>query len=139
MRFAAALALAVLPLLAAPRASAQDITDIGDKYVLQFDEQNGEKLDDFIDLAQKLLGRPIRYEPGETANTKIQIIGPQTVEKKRFYQYFQAVLKAYDFLIIEYGPEGANFLSVQKITAGGARGQGSGTIKSQAPVVAIEE
>lgn len=140
MRFAAALALAALPLLGAPRAAAQDITDIGEKYVLQFDEQNGEKLDDFIDLAQKLLGRPIRYEPGETANTKIQIIGPQTVEKKRFYQYFQAVLKAYDFLIIEYGPEGANFLSVQKITAGGGgRGGAGGTIKSQAPVVSIED
>jgi general secretion pathway protein D len=140
MRFAPALALVVLPLLAASRATAQDITEVGDKYVLQFDEQNGEKLEDFIDLAQKLLGRPIRYDPGEIANTKIQIIGPQSVEKARFYQYFQAVLKAYDFLIIEYGPEGANFLSVQKITAGGRQGGGAGgTIKSQAPVVAIED
>ena len=42
MRLAPALALLVLPLLAAPRATAQDITEVGDHYVLQFDEQNGE-------------------------------------------------------------------------------------------------
>ncbi len=139
MRPAAALLLACLALLA-PRAAGQDITILGDDYSLQFDEQEGEKLDDFINLAQKLLGRPIRYVPQETGDVTIRIIGPQKIQQARFYQYFQAVLKAYGFLIAEYGPDGANFLSVTKITPGGAGRAGSGVaIASQAPVVALED
>ena len=99
MRFAAALVLAALlgPLL--PSARAQNIQVFEDDYIMQFDEQNGEKLEDFINLAQKLLNRPIRYDPGDVSNTIIRIIGPQKIKQVRFFQYFQAVLKAYDFLI----------------------------------------
>ncbi len=142
MRLAAALVLSVLPTLLAAPAGAQDINVFEGKYTLQFDEQNGEKLEDFINLAQKLLNRPIRYEPTEVANVQIRIIGPQTIEQERFYQYFQAILKAYDFLIVEFGPDGANFLSVQKITPGGGGrggGGGAGILKSQAPVVKVED
>jgi general secretion pathway protein D len=140
MRPASALALVALLFLATPRAAAQDITVFGDNYTLQFDEQKGEPVEDFINLAQKLLGRPIRYDQTDMQNATIRIIGPQTVRKDRFYQYFQAVLKAYDFLIVEYGPEGANFLSVQKITATGrAQGGATGQIKAQAPVVNIDD
>jgi general secretion pathway protein D len=135
MRFAAALVLAVLLI---PAARAQDITTVGNDYILQFDEQNGEKLEDFINLAQKLLGRPMRYDPNDVSSTVIRIIGPQTIAQDRFYQYFQAVLKAYDFLIVEFGSEGANFLSVQKMQQGGRPG-GTGILKSQAPVVAVED
>jgi general secretion pathway protein D len=140
MRPAAALLLAILALFA-PRAAGQDITVLGDDYSLQFDEQEGEKLEDFINLAQKLLGRPIRYVPEQVGNVTIRIIGPQKIRQDRFYQYFQAILKAYGFLIIEYGPDGASFLSVQQLSpAGGGRGSpGAGAIASQAPVVALED
>jgi general secretion pathway protein D len=138
MRLAAALVLAALlgPLL--PSARAQNIEVFGEDYIMQFDEQNGEKLEDFINLAQKLLNRPIRYDPGDVSNTIIRIIGPQKIRQERFFQYFQAVLKAYDFLIVEFGPNGANFLSVQKMQQGGRPG-GTGILKSQAPVVPLEE
>lgn len=141
MRPAAVLLLACLALPVAP-AAAQDINLAEDNsYTLQFDEQAGESLQGFINLAQKLLGRPIRYQPEEVANVKIFIFGPQKIRQDRFYQYFQAVLKAYGFLIIEYGPDGANFLSVQKLGPGaGPRGAGgTGQIASQAPVVALED
>ena len=79
MRALRMLAFGALVLGLAPGVSGQDIeiSPEGD-YILQFDEVNGERLDDFIDLAQKILQRPIKYVPSETgeANTRIFIIGP---------------------------------------------------------------
>ena len=93
MRLAALVLAAVLPVSAAPAAAQNvpapaantgpDITVFEDTYTLQFDEQNGEKLEDFINLAQKLLNRPIRYEPTEVSTTVIRIIGPQVVDQDR--------------------------------------------------------
>jgi general secretion pathway protein D len=125
--------------LSAPEALArpQDITTSDDSYILQFDEENGEKLIDFIDLAKVLLSRPIKYNRPEVSEAKIQIVGPITVRREDFYLFFQAVLRAYDFIVVDYGPEGSTFLSVQKITAGGARGGGA-FVKAQAPIVPIE-
>ena len=71
----------------------------------------------------------------------IKIVGPQHVQQKQFYQYFQSVLKSYDFIVTEFGPEGSSFLQVSKLTAGGGRpGAGGGAgIKLQAPVVDIAD
>ncbi len=142
MRPAALLTSLALLLTAAP-APAQDIVVQDDTYVLQFDEQEGEKLADFIDLSQKIIGRPIRYNPGDMgAEVRINMLGPQVVRQDQFYAYFQSILKAYDYIVVEYGPEGSSFLSVQKITAGGgpARSGSGGTfIKSQAPVVDVAD
>ncbi len=136
----AALSLALLA-VPFPRAAAQDITVSGDEYILQFDEANGEKLQDFIDLAKSILQRPINFDPQQVSGLSIRIVGPQRVKQKQFYQYFQSVLKAYDFIVVDYGPEGSSFLSIQKIGVGGAGGRsgGAGIIKSQAPVVDIAD
>ena len=134
-------ALAALTLLLAVPLRAQDITVQGDDYFLQFDETEGEPMSDFIDLAQKLLNRPIKYTPGDMSdpNARIWILGTQHIRKEQFFQYFQAILKAHDFLVVEYGPEGSNFLSVQKITPGqGGRG-GSTFYTTQAPVVDVND
>jgi general secretion pathway protein D len=134
----AALCLALTPFLAPP-AAAQDITVQGDEYVLQFDEREGEKLIDFIDLAKNILVRPIKFNPQDVSTETIRIVGPQHVKQKQFYQYFQSVLKSYDYIVTEFGPEGSSFLQISKLTAGGAGGRGaSGAgIKLQAPVVDI--
>ncbi len=138
MRFLVVLATLAL-LLVTPRAGAQniEITPDGESYVLQFDETNGERLDDFIDLAQKVLLRPIKYQPNEVGETRIFILGPQSVRIADFYQYFQAVLKAYDFLVVDYGPPGSTFLSVQKVQSGGPRGTGG--VKPQPIVIDVSE
>lgn len=143
MRFVALVAL--LLLFAGPLAApsvAQDITIDGDDYHLQFDETNGESMADFIDLAQKLLNRPIKYTRGdlEDQNSRIYILGSQRIKRDEFFQYFQAILKAHDFLVVEYGPEDSNFLSVQKL--GGAQGRPGGPssfIGTQAPVVSVAD
>ncbi|RKY21651.1 MAG: hypothetical protein DRQ55_03490 [Planctomycetota bacterium] len=141
MRPIAAFTLLVLSLAAAPLA-AQDIEEVpgtdetGGHYVLQFDEAKGESLLEFIDLAKVLLQRPINYNPQEIGDQMVFITGPIRVEKRRFFQFFQAVLKAYDYIIMDYGPEGSSFLRIQKITAG--RGAG-GSVKPTAPIVAVED
>ncbi|MHC4845012.1 MAG: secretin N-terminal domain-containing protein, partial [Planctomycetota bacterium] len=128
-------------LLAAPGASAQDITVQGEYYVLQFDEAEGEPLVDFIDLAKSILQRPMKYDRQEVGNVFLFVVGHQTVRRDQFYQYFQAILKAHDFIVVNYGPPEASFLSIQKITAGsGSRGStGGGFLKSQAPVVDLAD
>jgi len=120
--------------LASVPAWSQDIEVSGDSYVLQFDEVEGERLEDFIHLAKSLLGRPIKYNAAELADTRIRIVGPQTVRRDLFFQYFQAVLKSYDFIVTEYGPQDGNFLSVTKVIPGGG-GRGASFLKTQAPVV----
>jgi general secretion pathway protein D len=132
--------LAALTLLLAGPLAAQDITVLEDSYYLQFDEADGEPMADFVDLAQKLLDRPIKYSPGDmnAAEAKIYILGTQRIRKDQFFQYFQAILKAHDFLVVEYGPKGSNFLSIQKIGAGPARpGSGGTFMQTQAPVVDV--
>ncbi len=120
-----------------PAPLPQDITTSGDEFVLQFDEENGEKLLDFIDLAKVLLGRPIMYKRAEVSDARIQIVGPIRVQQKDFYLFFQAVLRAYDFIVLDYGPQGSSFLEIRKISAGGA-GRGGAGPKSQAPIVPME-
>ena len=139
MRFVLAASWLAL-LLSAPGAQAQNIEvdPTGEYFVLQFDEVNGEKLEDFIDLAQKILQRPIKYSRAELGDTRIQIIGPQKVAIDDFYKYFQAVLKAYDFIVVNYGPQGSDFLSVQKLGGAGPRG-GVGGIKPNAVVIDVSE
>lgn len=131
--------------LALSPAAAQDIQEVpGDTdeaighYVLQFDEAKGELLSNFIDLAKVILQRPINYNPQEIGDTAIFITGPIRVEKARFFQFFQAVLKAYDFIVMDYGPKGSSFLRVQKIGAGAAGVRGGGTLKAQAPIVPMD-
>jgi general secretion pathway protein D len=129
-------ALQAPELLARPTQDYITASDGG--YILQFDEENGEKLIDFIDMAKVVLSRPIKYNRAEVSDTRIQIVGPITVQQEDFYLFFQAVLRAYDFIVVDYGPEGSTFLSVQKITAGGA-GRGGTFVKAQAPIVPVEE
>ncbi|MHC5211745.1 MAG: secretin N-terminal domain-containing protein [Planctomycetota bacterium] len=135
-------ALLALALITGLPALAQDITVQGDEYVLQFDETDGEPLVDFVDLAQKILQRPIRYTPADLGpEVRVYILGPQRVKQAQFEQYFQSVLKAYDYIVIEYGPQDSNFLSIQKISPGGAPRPGTGGLfyTSQAPIVSVED
>ncbi len=137
--------------LGAPPLAAQDVTSVQiqdpadasasprDALVLQFDEENGEKLVDFIDLAKVILQKPIKYNRPEVSDTRIQIVGPITVVRDDFYLFFQAVMRAYDFIVVDYGPEGSTFLSVQKITAGGGARAGGAFVKAQAPIVPQED
>jgi type II secretion system protein D len=142
--------IALLTLLALGWAAtplrAQDIQEVpggpdggASHYILQFDEEAGERLDQFIDLAKVILQRPINYNPQEVGDTTIFIKGPIRVDKARFFQFFQAVLKAYDYIVMDYGPPGSSFLRIQKIGVGAAGSRGGSQVKANAPIVAMAD
>ncbi len=141
-RILALLGVALLGLVAPPLAaqttiSGPDIELIGeDEYLIQFDETEGEKLEDFIHLAKSLLLMPMMYSPQEVSEQRIKIIGPQRVRREDFFEYFQSVLKAHDFIVVPIGPEGGGVLRIQRVT-----GQGRTTIgaKALAPVIEVED
>ena len=61
------LLLLVVALWPVQEAAAQDPTvdETGRFLTLQFDETNGEKLENFILLARQILDVPIKYDPTE--------------------------------------------------------------------------
>lgn len=131
--------LLALALLAAP-APAQDPTvDASGRYLsFQFDETNGEKLENFIHLARMILDKPMKYDPQEVNNVNIRIIGTPQVERERFFQFFQAVLRAYDFIVVLYAEGAGDFYSIQRISASARGGAAGGVVKATAPIVPLE-
>jgi len=136
----ALLGLLALAGLLAPRAAAQDIETFEDTYVLQFDETAGESMEDFLDLAKHILGKPLKYSLSELSGVTIQILGPVTVKQDKFENFFQAILKSYGFLVVGYGSDGSGeFLEIVKLQAGGRGNAGGGVdVRSQAPTVQLE-
>ncbi len=139
-RSAAFACLALLGLtLASSGVAAQDIRVDGDDFLIQFDETDGEKLEDFIDLAKNILLRPMKYSPPEVSEVRIRIVGPQRVRRDRFMQYFQSVLKSYQFIVVPFGEDGAGeFLEIRRLTTGGPQGRNTDA-KSAAPIVPVEQ
>jgi general secretion pathway protein D len=127
--------------LFAPGLSAQEHYEIivdQDYYYLQFDETSGVPIEEFIDLCKEITDYPIKYTKQEVDQQSILILGVQRVgrEKKKFFEYFQAVMISYDFICSSYGPqEKPYFYTVQKLSAAGQR---TNQVQSQAPVVARE-
>jgi hypothetical protein len=113
----ASMLLAVL--IIQPSAAAQTLVNTGDCYVVQFDEERGGKLTDFIALAEVILGRPIEDVHQEAAGVRIHISGPVSVPHGDFDQFFLAVLRAYGFILTDYGPVGATSLSLWRIPGKG--------------------
>ncbi|GJM20339.1 MAG: putative type II secretion system protein D [Planctomycetota bacterium] len=123
----------------APGAAAQDIETFEDTYVLQFDETEGEAMEDFLDLAKHILGKPLKYNLGDMSGDRIQILGPVTVKHDRFENFFQAILKSYGYLVVGYGSDGSGeFLEIVKLQAGGRGNPGGVDVRSQAPTVQLE-
>lgn len=133
----ALLVLLLVSLWPAQSVTAQDPTvdETGKYLTLQFDETTGEKLENFIHLARQILDVPISYDPTEMNNVIIRIIGTPKVEREYFFEFFQAVLKAYDFVVADW-MESGGFYKIQKIQAAGP-GRGA-NFKSQAPIVPAE-
>jgi hypothetical protein len=130
----AAILLAVL--IIQPSLAAQILVNTGDCYVVQFDDERGEKLTDFIALAEDILGRPIEDAHQEAAGVRVHISGPVSVPHGEFDQFLLAVLRAYGFLLTDYGPVGATSLSLWRIPGKGPSSWGGGGCK--APVVPVE-
>ncbi|MFH0946721.1 MAG: secretin N-terminal domain-containing protein, partial [Planctomycetota bacterium] len=132
----------------ASRSLAQSVEEEDNNYLIQFDEIDGTPLDDFLSLCEELTGLQLNYSTVDTKDVRLRFVGRKTLPKEQFWAYFQAVLKAYDFVVVPYGNIGApgrpkegpetGFFAIRKST-GGVAGAKPGYIKSMAPVVTAEQ
>ena len=134
LTLSAVLMLGVLVLQ--PSAAAQDVARTDEHYVVQFDQESGEALSDFIAVSRGILERPIRFSPEEVDGVRIHVVDPVIVPRDDYPLFFQAVLRAYDFLVVAAGPVGATSLSIRRISHELARpGRPGGC---QAPTVPVD-
>ncbi len=133
----------------APTAHAQEVDfDENDNILIQFDEIDGTLLEDFIKLCEIQTGKQLNYNEQDTKDVRLRFIGRKVLPRDQFWPYFQAVLKAYDFVIVPYGNIGApgrpadgpdtGFFAIRRSSSSGA-GAKPGYIKSQAPVVSPDQ
>ncbi len=129
---------------------AQEVSLDGDDILIQFDEIEGTPLDDFIKLCQLETGKQLNYNNQETRDTRLKFLGEKRLPRDQFWPYFQAVLRAYDYVVVPYGnistpgqsPEGPDtgFFSIRRTAGAGTVGGGRvGYIKSGAPVVSPDQ
>ncbi|MFG0317863.1 MAG: secretin N-terminal domain-containing protein [Planctomycetota bacterium JB042] len=133
----------------APTAHAQEVDfDENDNILIQFDEIDGTLLEDFIKLCEIQTGKQLNYSEVDTKDVRLRFIGRKVLPRDQFWPYFQAVLKAYDFVIVPYGNIGApgrpaegpdtGFFAIRRSNSSGG-GTKPGYIKSQAPVVSPDQ
>ena len=136
---AATLGFALIGALGPP-ARAQQIAQEGENYIITFDEENGTQLLEFITAYQRLTGKVIGYDDKDVKEVKILQLGSMKVPKTRFDIYFGAVLRNLDFLLVQFGPPDAGFLTLRKLTGqGGGAGRGNQALKTQAQIVLPSE
>lgn len=122
----------------------------GDEMTIGFDEVEGTPLDQFIKLCEKTTGLQLNYDTNDTKDVRLRFLGKKRLPRDQFWSYFQAVLKAYDFLVVPYGNVAApgrpqegpetGFFAIRKAQAsGGGVGTRPGYIKSLAPVVTADQ
>lgn len=144
-----AIATAACALVLARSSAAQEVRFDGDEITLQFDEVDGTELEHFIKLCQIQTKLQLLYNQADVKDVKLKFVGEKRLPVDQFWRYFQAVLRAYDFVCVPYGnvtppggtPEGpeTGFYAIRKSVGGAGGGAKPGFIKSQAPVVSIEQ
>jgi type II secretory pathway component GspD/PulD (secretin) len=123
-----------------PSARAQQIKTDGDFYEVTFDEEQGTALIEFITIYQRMTGKVIGNDDKDLKDAKILQLGTMRVAKSRFDIYFGAVLRNLDYLIVQFGPSDAGFLTLRKLTGqGGGAGRSNQALKTQAQIVLPSE
>ena len=86
--------------LLAPEASAkpQDVTASADHYILEFDEQNGEKLVDVLEMFRGVLDVPLTYQRSEIDSVSVFIKGPVSVARADMRDMLDAFIEPLGFV-----------------------------------------
>jgi len=116
---------------------------------LEFAEPGGTPLADLVAFAQTVVGVPLDYDERDLKDVALTVHGAKSLDRADFWYYFQALLRAHDFIVVPYGnvlapnqrvsgPD-TGFFAIRP-SAGGAGGKSRpGYIKSQARVVTPDE
>lgn len=121
----------------------------GDEIRIAFDEVDGTPLEEFLEFARVETGLPLDWRPVDVKDVWLRGHGATVMPRDGFFAYVQAVLRAYDFLLVPYGtvalpgrpaPEGSatGLLAVRSANATGGAGVKPGYVKSQAPLVSAD-
>src|SRR6185369_9173746 len=104
-----------------------------------FDEDQGESLISFVTTYQRFTGKIIHFDEKDLKDIKILQLGTARVPISRFDIYFGAVLRNLDFMIIQFGPSDAGFLTLRKLGGQGGGGRANTALKTQAQIVLPSE
>lgn len=86
--------------------------------VLTTTADHGLKLTDFLEAAQEILGRPIRYVPTETGDLRMFFAGSPSCPQADFRDFFDKLLRDYDFLAYDAGAPGSDYIVIIKVGVG---------------------
>jgi general secretion pathway protein D len=120
-------------------ARAQQVVSEEKDYLVTFDEDQGDSLVSFITMYQRLTGKVIHVDDKDLKDIKVLQIGTMRVPKNRFDIYFGAVLRNLDFLMVQFGPPDAGFLTLRKLGGQGGGGRAQTALKTQAQIVLPSE
>jgi hypothetical protein len=81
----------------------------------------GFKFTDFLEAAQGVLGRPINYSPLETGDRMVHFAGSPSCPQADFRDFFDGILRAYDFLAYDAGAPGSDYIVVIRLGMGDTR------------------
>ena len=82
---------------------------------------HGLRLDVFLEAAQEILGQPIRYAPAETGDLRMFFAGSPSCSEADFRDFFDRLLRDYDFLAYDAGAPGSDYIVITKVGVGGGR------------------
>ncbi|MFG0317920.1 MAG: hypothetical protein ACF8XB_11650, partial [Planctomycetota bacterium JB042] len=114
---------------------------------LEFGDERGTTMAEFIEAAQEVLGKTFDYDRQADGHVLVRCKGTMDVPKHEFWSAFQTVLRAHDYVVVPYGriapPDGppldaeTGLFAIRNLR--GAQGAKPGYVKSHAPVVRRED
>jgi len=108
-------------------AGAPSILVVGDESLIEVRDgqvvltataDHGLKLTEFLEAAQEILGRPIRYVPTETGDLRMFFAGSPSCPQADFRDFFDRLLRDHDFLAFDAGAPGSDYIVVIKMGMG---------------------
>lgn len=132
----------VAPAGSTSRSKIPPIQDVGNEYVLTFDETGAEDaltLEAFVKICQETTGLNFTYTDetrSDLNKKKLRMFGQKRIPKTDFYSFFQIMMIINDFVCSRIGPE---HLSVIVISSMGQSGNRGGNLRSEAVYVLSED
>jgi general secretion pathway protein D len=124
------------------RAKIPPIQDVGNEYVLTFDETGDADaltLEAFVKICQETTGLNFTYTDetkGALNKARLRMFGQKRIPKTDFYSFFQIMMIINDFVCSRIGPEHLSVIVISSLVQGGQRG---GTLRNEAVYVFSEE
>jgi general secretion pathway protein D len=124
------------------RSKIPPIQDVGNEYVLTFDETGAEDaltLEAFVKICQETTGLNFTYTDetrSDLNKKKLRMFGQKRIPKQDFYSFFQIMMIINDFVCSRIGPEHLSVIVISSMSQTGNRG---GNLRSEAVYVLADD